>query len=87
MEKEKMLNEIPDDALKAVNGGYYGLTRGTRVSVEDSSGCWRWGKIVGSGTLTARGITRQCYYVEFNDGISPNVAQVFPYQIVRVWDR
>ena len=24
MEKEKMLNEIPGDALKAVNGGYAG---------------------------------------------------------------
>lgn len=87
MEKEKMLNEIPDDALKAVNGGYAGLTRGSYVSVEDSSGYWRWGKIVCLGTQTEGGITRQCYYVEFNDGRSPKVAQVFPYQIVRVWDR
>ena len=87
MEKENMLNEIPDDALKAVNGGYAGLTRGSYVTVEDSSGYWRWGKIVGLGDLTAGGITRPCYYVEFNDGRSPEVAQVFPYQIVRVWDR
>ena len=43
MEKVKMLNEIPDDALKAVNGGYAGLTRGSYVIVEDSSGHLRRG--------------------------------------------
>ena len=83
MENKKKLNEIPDDAMRAVSGGYTPntLARGTYVTVKDSYGHLRRGEIVGSGEQSSGGITRPFYYVEFKDGRLPKTAQVFLNQI------